>query len=104
MALITDPQAVKFENETLRQYAEHLLGTYLMAKAINTAWFAQGLNLKIPNDTSTFNDGSQTDGRPIVTGAAATNLVTRCQELIADLEANSNAKLSGIYQLAVTPR
>ena len=104
MALITNTQAIKFENETARQYCEHAWGTYLRAKDLVNTWNAQALSAVIPNTGDTFDDGSQTDGRVIVTGAACTSAVTRAQEMIADMEANSNAKLNTLLALGMIPR
>jgi hypothetical protein len=46
-------------------------------------------------------DGSATDGRSPITGIAATNIVNRASEMIADFEAASNAKLNTVLQVKV---
>jgi hypothetical protein len=105
MALITNPQAIAFENTMGRAYAERMYGAYIAAKELVSIWNAQSLSAVIPNtSTDVFSDGAQTDGRPIVTGANMTNIITRAQELITDYEATSNAKLNTFLALAVTPR
>ena len=71
------------------------------AKSIVADWNARGLSSIIPNDSSAVVDGSLTDGRPPITGAKTTNIITRALDLIADLEANNNAKINTVLQVRV---
>ena len=101
---ITNVQAIKFCNEQVRPYADRAAQQYFVAKALVGQWFAQGLDKAIPNDASVVLDGSSEDGRPILTGAAVTNVVTRAMEVIADYEVTGNDKLKAILKPAVNPR
>jgi hypothetical protein len=55
----------------------------------------------ILNTTDVIVDGAATDGRSVITGAKATSIITRAQEIITDYEAASNAKLNTVLQVAV---
>jgi len=79
--LVTD--AVRFATQ------EHL--AYSRAKFVVARWNS-GLSAEIPNDGTDVGEG--------VTGAQVWLGITRAQELIADLEANSNAKLNTILALS----
>jgi hypothetical protein len=106
MALITDPQAVAFENTECRQWAEKYLGAYFDAVRMLDKVTAQGLTVKIPNTADTFQDGAGvgSDGRPVVTGAMVNVLLAHMANLKTLMEANSNLVLNQCFQLAVTPR
>ena len=110
MANIENAEVIKFSNENLRTYADKIARGYYAAKALVNQWNAQSLSSKITNssdddivDTSYGTDGTDGDGRPIVTGADAYNVYTRASELIADMEANSNAKLNTILVYSPNP-
>lgn len=101
MANIVDPTAVRFCNEKVRVMADSMAANYLTAKAIVAEWNANTLSNLIPNTSGTVIDGSQTDGRNQITGAMATAIITRAQEIITDYEANSNAKLNTVFSVKV---
>lgn len=101
---VTSPQAIAFSNGMIRSFADHASQRYWEAKALVEAWNAQGMSALFPNDTTAVSDGAATDGRPLITGADVTNVVTRAMELITDYEATSNAKLNTIAKVAVNPR
>ena len=101
MAYITNVQAIQFCNEQIRPLANRMAQLYYDAKGVVDEWNANSLSAVIPNTSDVIVDGSATDGRPIITGAKATNIVTRAQEVIADYEASSNAKLNTVLQVAV---
>lgn len=101
MADITNPEAVKFCNEKVRVAADKLASAYFLAKEVQAEWFANSMSDVIPNDSSPVVDGSATDGRHPITGADATNIITRLGELITDYEASANAKLNTILGVAV---
>ena len=103
MADITDPEAVTFSDLRLRKGADLIAHAYYFAKLVNDEWFATGMSAKITNTSDPIVDGSATDGRHPITGADATNMVTRCMDLVTDMEANSNAKLNVILGVAVNP-
>jgi hypothetical protein len=101
MATTANAQAIAFVNNMARRYADAEAQAYNTAKALNAFWNANSVSGVVPNDATIILDGAATDGRQIVTGAQTTNVVTRCQEKIADYEANSSAKLNTILALAV---
>lgn len=104
MAEITNTQAVKFCNEQIRPAANAFARLYYDAKRIYQTWMALNLGEIIAYDnTDAVIDGSATDGRPIISGADVSGLMNRLGEIIADLEANSNAKLNSIIKVAPNP-
>jgi len=103
MALITNPQAVRFSNERLRVLADTLTTAYYTAKKVMQEYYAD------PNLGDVYTagmadvvaDGSVQDGRPTVTGSDALLLIARASELISDLEASNNAKLNTLLAVQV---
>jgi hypothetical protein len=103
MADIDNAQTVRFCNEKLRVLADALSTAYYTAVAVTQAYYADpDIATTLSADASAaILDGAATDGRPIVTCADALNLITRASELVADYEANSNAKLNSVLAAAV---
>lgn len=101
MAAITDPQAVKFANEKVRVTADLMAQLYYTCKALVNDWNATGLSAKITNTADLIVDGAATDGRNPLTGAQATNIITRAMEVIADYEAGANGKLNTVLAVKV---
>jgi hypothetical protein len=100
MADITNPEAVRFANERLRVAADKLAQAYAFAKLVAAEWNANNLGALFPLADNVV-DGSASDGRHPITGNDATLLMTRLNELVADYEANTNAKLNTILNVAV---
>lgn len=106
---ITNPQAIAFSNNRLRRAADKLASAYFFAKIVVAEWNANGMSALITNTADVLRDsaspgddsGTGGDGRTVVTGQELTSIVTRCQELIADMEAGSNAKLNTLLAVAV---
>lgn len=101
MAAITNVQAVKFSNERIRPMADLLYTNYLTCKSIVNQWNAQAVSSVITNTADNIVDGSAQDGRSPITGAQATAIITRAQEVITDYEANTNAKLNTVALVEV---
>ena len=101
---ITDASAIKFSNEKIRVAADKLYGAYLFAKEVITDWNAVSMSTLITNTSDVISDGSITDGRTQITGAEATSVITRLQELVTDYEASSNSKLNTVVKPSVNPR
>lgn len=97
---IDSPQAVKFSNEKIRVAANKLAQAYIFANGVIDEWNALGGVSLVPNNSQTISDSAVTDGRPIITGAMANNIVNRLKEMIADFEAGGKAKLNTILQVA----
>ena len=55
----------------------------------------------IPNTAAVIVDGSETDGRQQITGANVHQLHGHLAEMVADMEANNNAKLNIALKIAV---
>jgi hypothetical protein len=100
MAEITNPEAVRFSNEIVRTNADKAARYYYAAKAMLNEWAATDMGTKIPNTSDLIVDGSATDGRGPITGANANGLKTHLETMVADLEANNNAKLNILLQIA----
>ena len=101
MADVTSQEAIKFCNAKVRVAADKLAQAYYFAKLVQQEWFATSMASGIPNDASPILDGSATDGRHPITGASATAIVSRCMDLVSDMEAGGNAKLNTILAVAV---
>ena len=82
----TNAQAIAFANSRIRPMADQLYSSYLSAKKLVNEWNGQSLPAVIPNDSTVIADGSAIDGRPQITNAQATNIVTRCNEIISWME------------------
>jgi hypothetical protein len=106
MANITDAEAIRFCNEWARPAADRLAQRYYTAKALVNEWNARDMVVKIPNTADVIVDGSggAGDGRPGVTAAQITAIITRAQELVTDYEATSQAKLNTVLAVAVNPQ
>jgi hypothetical protein len=92
VADITNTQAVQFTQSMARPTSNAIALAYWMSKKLLAEWYGNDLVSVIPNTADAVVDGN---AKPI-TGAKVTNIVTRAGELVADLEANSNAKLNTI--------
>jgi len=101
MAAISDPEAVRFVNEKIRPAAFSFLEAYHLLREIQQEWFAANMGSLIPNTSDLVADGADVSGAHQLTGAAVTNVVTRAIEVVADLEANANAKLNTIIVASV---
>lgn len=100
MAVIDNAEAVRFSNEQVRTMANKLAQVYYAAKAVADEWTANNLGEIFPITDGPVVDGSATDGRHPIGGSEVTLLITRCNELVADYQANNNAKLNTILNVA----
>ena len=101
MADITNPEAVRFCNEVIRPLADVATRYYYAALAVVNEWEATGMAAKIPNTADVVVDGSAQDGRSPITGAKVNGLKNHVAAMLADLEANANAKLNVLLQIEV---
>jgi len=106
MANITNPQAIKFSDEQVRTMADKYAQAYYAFKTVVDTWTAQGISALIPSTPDLIADQSVTipDGRAQITGAMVNGLIANAQAFIADLEANSKLKLTGLLKIAVNPQ
>lgn len=105
---ITDAEAIAFSNTKIRVAADKLAKAYNFAVQVVDEWNARSMSATITNTSDVIEDGSHPtagspDGRPSITGAEATNIITRASDLITDYEATSNAKLNTILNVSPNP-
>jgi hypothetical protein len=82
----SSPQAVAFANNRIRPAADALYSIYLTAQKVTQEWNGQTVSAVIPNDANLLVDGSAVDGRPPMTNAQATNIITRLGEILTLLD------------------
>ena len=83
----------QFVEDVVRGARAHHLA-YERGQFLLSRWWAEFSSV-IPNDA--------TEVAPGITGAEVTNIIVRCQEQIADLEANNNAKRNTILAVSDLP-
>lgn len=109
---VTNTEAITFSNESIRKVADLIAQLYYAGKTMNDEWTARGLSAVIPDDSAEKvhdsaygTDGTDGDGRPVVDGACLNSVVQINVDIITGiLEANSNAKLNKILNVAVNTR
>ena len=101
---ITDPQAVRFCNETIRQAADKIVGLHYELIRMKQQWVAEGMGAKQPDDGQVVEDGAPADGRPPLNTTEVNALKDYVLAFTADMEANDNLKLNTALGIAVNPR
>lgn len=109
---ITNSEAVTFSDEKLRPVADLLAQLYNLGKSVEDEWIARNMNALIPNDalevlhdSAYGTDGTDGDGRPVVTGQDLTRVITQhIRDFVDNLEANNDQKLKMILAVAVNTR
>lgn len=97
---MTTPKAASFAHRA-RATATRLEIAYRDAVRLREDWYANGYgNSDIQFDSEPLDDGNET--LPI-TNMTIYGLLNRCDELVADMEANNNAKLNTVLALANPP-
>ena len=81
MADIVSPQAIKFSNERIRVAADLIAQLDNLAASILNEWTALGSTALIPNTADNIIDDAAGDGRPIITGIKANNIINRLTNL-----------------------
>lgn len=102
--MIDDKQGIRFSNDTLRTFADAYVGAYQRAKEIQIRWSSEGLAAKLPDTAEEIADGAHTDGRTVVTGADANDMVQAAIQLVDSLDANSMELLLKLSKYSVNPR
>lgn len=105
MADITDPAAIVFSNERIRQAADLMAQGYFRAKAAIAAYDAKNLDAVFGANSGgdTLADGSDTDGRTPILGGEVQAMIQGLRDFVADMEANSNLKHNLVMKIAVHP-
>jgi len=66
---ITDPEVIKFSNESVRPLCEKIRALKAEILSLQTQWYS-GVNLKVPNTSEILDDGRNArEGVSIITGA-----------------------------------
>ena len=91
MANNTNAEAIAFSNQVIRPMSDLLYTAYQTAKSVVSQWNAKSMSTVLPNDNNLLQDGATVasgtpDGRTPITDAQATNIITRCMELIQWME------------------
>lgn len=94
-------EAIRFTNEKVRIAADKLASAYFFAKQVRDEWYANNLGSIIEVSADVIADGSAADGRHPLNGSDVTLVINRCEDIITDMEANSNAKLNTVLKAAV---
>ncbi len=98
---IIDPQVRRFSNEEARVVADRATEYYYKAVAFLDEWDATGMGALIPDTVDRIIDRDQDDGRTWITGAIVHGLHDHLAVMVADMEANNNAKLNVLLQIEV---
>lgn len=93
------PKAIAFSSR-VRSAATTLEIAYRLAKRVSEEWYALSMSTDIPFDVELFDDGHTS--RPI-THDNVYDIITRCNDLIADYEAIDKAKLNTIIKASDAP-
>jgi hypothetical protein len=99
MANNTNQQAINFCNQKLRPAIDAVVTAYMSMFTLSQEWAASGVAAVIPNDGNLVQDGAtpasgqNADGRAPITDAAVNAVISTCNALIADFQANNNAIL-----------
>lgn len=103
---ITNAQAVRFSNEAIRPLAETLLNAYYQAKQTVEAYYADPTlgSAYLAGIAEAVADGSDVDGRPVVTGNDALGLITQASAYVDWVESGGNAVLNVLLGAAVNVR
>lgn len=72
---ITDPEVIKFVNEEVRPLAEEYRAIKIKSAQIVARWFGNNINGRVPNDSTTLNDGRDAEGVSRLTGADINSLI-----------------------------
>lgn len=97
---MTTPKAASFAHRA-RATATRLEIAYRDAVRLREDWYVNGYgNGDIPFDSEPLDDGNET--LPI-TNMTIYGLLNRCDELVAEMEANNNAKLNTVLAIANPP-
>lgn len=109
---ITNPEAIAFCNARVRPAADRLAQAYYEAKVVFQEWTANNMGTLLPVSADVVRDGASPvddegtngDGRHVITSNDVNNVINRLSELVTDYEATSNTKLNTLLAVAVNPQ
>lgn len=99
----TSPQAIRVANEKLRPLADRFGQLYNFCKALQGEAAAENWVAMFPVDAQTLSDGSDVDGRTIVTNADLNGLIAMAGTFITYMEQTSFANRNLTLKIAVNP-
>lgn len=76
MAQVTDPEAIRFVNESIRTTCEAARALRVKLDAMRTLWYG-GMNTKFANASDTVEDGREAEGVSRLTAGDVTNAVAQ---------------------------
>lgn len=97
------PQAILVANSKIRPAADKAGQLYNYYKALQAEAVAESWLTLFPADSLTIADGSDTDGRTIITDTDVRNFITLAGAFITFMEQNSNANRDLALKIAVNP-
>lgn len=100
----TNPQAVRVANDKIRPLADRFGQLFNLCKALQAEAVAEGwTGMYTGGAGNVIMDGSETDGRSVITDADVAAFITDVSSFITDMEANSNARRNRALKIAVNP-
>ncbi len=100
----TNPQAILIANSKVRVCADRFGQLYNFCKALQAEAIAESWTTLFTGGAgNVLIDGSETDGRTIITDADVTSFITDVSSFITDMEASSNARRNRALKIAVNP-
>lgn len=101
MSDIETAAIVRWSNEQARVYADVAVSNYYTAKKMVDYFDANDLGAAFKETDGKILDGSEQDGRPVMTAEKAFRVMDNARALIADLEADDKAKLKQLLGVSV---
>jgi len=99
----TNPQAIAICNQKVRPFADRLGQLYNLAKALQAEAQAESWTSLFPVDANTISDGSDVDGRTVITNSDVSSFITMVGAIITFMEQSSNANRNLTLKIAVNP-
>ena len=112
MANITDTQIIKFSNERARTISDKLIALYYDLVAFQADYSSNGISAKITASGTANNigDGSDVDGRSLITGTSLVNLKAAVAAIQTAMESavagvgSPTTTIAGGIQVGGSPR
>ena len=100
----TNPQAIAVSNSKLRPLADKFGQLYNLTKALQAEGAAENWPaMFIGGAGNTIMDGSDVDGRAVITDADIASLITLVTNYVNFMEASANANRNLVLKVAVNP-
>jgi hypothetical protein len=99
----TNPQAIRVANEKIRPAADRFGQLYNLLKALQAEATAEAWLTLFPLDSQTISDGSDVDGRAVITNTEIRNFITLAGAYVTFMEQSANANRDLALKIAVNP-